>query len=141
MIHSYYFEKFRNYLNRQHKDTENGTSISFLDFKIRRETMRNSRLHFTANRPLAEFLPCLEASSQSHINTACCLATQSIQTLLKLFHQEIDKLNTIYGYHKSFVDFCMKKYLDKVFIKKELVLKSSKDELIFVLPFSGKKSL
>ena len=38
------------------------------------------------------------------------------------FHQEIDKLKTIFennGYPKSFVDFCIKKYLDKVFIKKE----------------------
>ena len=38
------------------------------------------------------------------------------------FHEEIDKLKTIFennGYPKSSVDFCIKKYLDKVFIKKE----------------------
>ena len=60
------------------------------------------------------------------------------------FHQEIDKLKTILennGYSKSFVDFCMKKYLDKVFIKKEVVLKASKKELICILPFLGKKSM
>ena len=54
------------------------------------------------------------------------------------FHQEIDKLMTIFennGYPKSFVDFCIKKYLDKVFIKKEVVLKASKKELICKLPF------
>ena len=60
------------------------------------------------------------------------------------FHQEIDKLKTIFennGYPKSFVDFCIKKYLDKVFIKKEVVLKASKKELNCVLPFLGKKSM
>ena len=60
------------------------------------------------------------------------------------FHQEIDKLKTIFennGYPKSFVDFCIKNYLDKVFIKKEVVLKASKKELICVLPFLGKRSM
>ena len=57
---------------------------------------------------------------------------------------KIDKLKTIFennGYPKSFVDFCIKKYLDKVFIKKKVVLKASKKELICVLPFLGKKSM
>ena len=60
------------------------------------------------------------------------------------FHQEIDKLKTIFennSYPKSFVDFCIKKYLDKVFIKKEVVLKASKKELICILPFLGKRSM
>ena len=60
------------------------------------------------------------------------------------FHQEIDKLKTIFknnGYPKSFVHFCIKKYLDNVFIKKKVLLKASKKELICVLPFLGKKSM
>ena len=59
------------------------------------------------------------------------------------FHQEIDKLKTVFennGYPKNFVDFCIKKYLDKFFIKKEVVLKASKKELLCVCPsFSWKK--
>ena len=38
------------------------------------------------------------------------------------FHQEIDKVKTVFennSYPKSFVDFCIKKYVDKVFIKKQ----------------------
>ena len=57
----------------------------------------------------------------------------------ELFYQEIDKLKTIFennGYPKSFVDLCM-----KVFMKKEVVLKASKKELICILPFIGNKSL
>ena len=58
------------------------------------------------------------------------------------FHQEIDKpIFENNGYPKSFADFCIKKYLDKVFIKKKVVLKASKKELICVLPFLGKKSI
>ena len=39
------------------------------------------------------------------------------------------------GYHQTFVNFCIKKYLDKVFIKKEVVLKATKKELMCALPF------
>ena len=62
----------------------------------------------------------------------------------ELLHQEINKLKSIFennGYPKSFVNWCIKKYLDKIFIKKEVVLKASKKELICVLSFLGKKSL
>ena len=49
--------------------------------------------------------------------------------LCSKFSSGIDKLQIIFennDYPKSFVDFCIKKYLDKVFIKKEVVLKASK---------------
>ena len=59
----------------------------------------------------------------------------------ELFHQEIDKLNTIYSYPKIFVDFWIKKDLHKAFTKKELVLKASKKELICVLRLIGKNSM
>ena len=62
----------------------------------------------------------------------------------ELFYHEIDKLMTISennGYLKSFVGLCIKMYFDKVFIKKEVVMKASKIELICVLSFIGKKSL
>ena len=59
----------------------------------------------------------------------------------EIFHKEIVKLKAVYGYPKSFVDFCIRKYSDNIFIKKKLVLKASKKELIYVLPFTGKKSL
>ena len=60
---------------------------------------------------------------------------------LECFHQEIDKLKTIFknnGYPKSSLDFCIKKHLDKVLIKKEVVLKVSWKELICALPLLEK---
>ena len=93
------------------------------------------------------FLPTLEVSFRSHIKTACCFTLLhrafELCSNFERFHEEIDKLKTIFennGYPKSFVDFCIKKYLDKVFIKKKVVLKASKKELICVLSFLGKKS-
>ena len=56
----------------------------------------------------------------------------------------MDKLKAIFennGYFKGFVDFCIKKYVENFFIKKEVVLKASKKELICILPFIGNKSL
>ena len=67
-----------------------------------------------------------------------------LSSKFNLFPREIDKPETIFennSYPKSFVDFCIKTYLDKAFIEEEVVLKASKKELISVLPFIGKKSL
>ena len=60
-------------------------------------------------------------------------------TNFELFHQKIDKLKTIFktnGHPKSLADLCIKKYLDNVFIKKEVVRITSKMELISFLPFN-----
>ena len=45
------------------------------------------------------------------------------------------------GCSKNFAGLCIKKYLDKVFTKKEVVLKASKNEIIYALHFIRKKSL
>ena len=58
------------------------------------------------------------------------------------FHQEIDKLKTIFennGYPKSLVDFCIKKYLDKVFIKKESSTESLEKRTYLRPSFSWQK--
>ena len=63
-------------------------------------------------------------------------------TNFERFHQEIDKLKTIFennGYPKSFVDLCIKKYLDKVFIKKEISTESLEKRTYLRPSFSWKK--
>ena len=73
----HHIEKFQNYLNRQHKnikfttETENENSFSFLDIKITRDN--NKFMTSVYRKPSAEFLPTLEVSFRSHINTTCCL--------------------------------------------------------------------
>ena len=96
-------------------------------------TIASSPLQFTINGPLAKFLSTFPSSSQSYINTTCCLpSTQSKERCsnFELYHQETDKKKTILennGYPKRFVDFCIKTLSDKVFIKKT----ASKKELYF----------
>ena len=45
------------------------------------------------------------------------------------------------GYPISFIDKCVKRFLDKVFIEKKTFLTASKKQLVCVLPFIGKNSL
>ena len=74
----HHIEKFRSYLNRQHKnirftsEIENENSVSFIVIKISRDNNKFTT-SVTTKQPLAEFLPNLKASSRSHINTTCCL--------------------------------------------------------------------
>ena len=60
------------------------------------------------------------------------------------FHKEIIFLKDIFlknGYPTSFIDKCLKKFLDQLFIKKPQVLTVEKKTLTLVLPFLGNLSL
>ena len=62
----------------------------------------------------------------------------------ELFHQEILNLKDIFkrnGYPGNFIDVCIKRYLNQVFIEKKIYALAPKKELVCVLPFIGKKSL
>ena len=62
----------------------------------------------------------------------------------ELFHQEILNLKDIFkrnGYPGNFIDACIKRYLNQVFIDKKIYALAPKKELVCVLPFIGKKSL
>ena len=59
------------------------------------------------------------------------------------FHREIETLKSIFkhnNYPQNFVNQCIKKFLNKLFIKKDLNFMVSKRELTFVLPYLGKLS-
>ena len=45
------------------------------------------------------------------------------------------------GYPGNFIDACIKRYLNQVFIDKKIYALAPKKELVCVLPFIGKKSL
>ena len=62
----------------------------------------------------------------------------------ELFHQEILNLKDIFkrnGYPGNFIDVCIKRYLNQVFIDKKTYALAPKKELVCMLPFMGKKSL
>ena len=149
----HHIAKFQNYLNHQHKnikftsETENKNSISFLDIKITRDNnkfMISVYCKPTFSGVFTNFGSFIPKSYKYNLLFTLLHRAFKLCSNFERFHQEIDKLKTIFennGYPKSFVDFCIKKYLDKVFIKKKVVLKTSKKELTCVLPFLGKKSM
>ena len=62
----------------------------------------------------------------------------------ELFHKEIENLKNIFGkngYPLNFTDFCIKKYLNNLYVKKDVCLLAPKKQLTCVLPFFGEKSL
>ena len=59
------------------------------------------------------------------------------------FHFEIEKLKEILssnGYSNKFIDKSILKFMNKLYIKKPVVLTVSKKQLYLVLPFMGKMS-
>ena len=121
--------------------------MSFLDIKISRD---NNKFTTSVSRKptfsgvFTNFGSFIPKSNKYNLLFTLLHRAFKLCSDFELLHQEIDKLKIIFesnGYPKSFVDFCIKKYLDKVFIKKEVVLKASKNELICVLLFIVKKSL
>ena len=127
-------EKFRNYLNKQHKNItftseieENG-SLSFLDIKVSREnnTFVASDIY---KRGLIETL--------LHRSFRLCSNYEN-------FHQEIETLKSILkhnSYPHNLVNHCIKKFLNKLFVQRGLNFMVPKRELICVLPYLGKASL
>ena len=59
------------------------------------------------------------------------------------FHSEIQKLKEILlsnGYSNKFIDKCISKFVNKLYIKKPVLLIVPKKQLYLVLPFMGKMS-
>ena len=144
----HHIKKFQNYLNRQHKnirftsEIEHENSISFLDIKISWDNNKFTTSVYrkpTFSGVLTNFGNLFPKSYKHNLLFTLLHRAFKLCLNFEIFHQEIDKLRTIFknnGYPKSFfVDLFIKKYLDKVFIKKEVVLKASKKEPICVLPF------
>ena len=122
----------------------NENSISFLDIKITRD---NNKFMISVHRKptfsgvFTNFGSFIPKSYKYNLLFALLRRAFKLCSNFERFHQETDKLQTIFennGYSKSFADFCIKKYLDKVFIKKKVVLTASKKVLVCILPFLGK---
>ena len=144
----HHIKKFRNYLNCQNKnirftsETENENSILFFDIKI---SMGNNKFTTSVYHKqtfsgvfisFGDFIP---KSYKYNLLFTLLHRAFKLCSNFELFHQKIDKLKIIFqynGYPKSFVDFGIKEYLDKFFMKKEVVLKAFKKEFICVFPFS-----
>ena len=125
----HHIEKFQNYLNRQHKsikftsETENENCISFLHIKITRGNnifMISVYRKPTFSEVFTNFGSFIMKLYKYNLLFTLLYRAFKLCSNFERFHQEIDKLKTIFennSCRKSFVDFCIKKYLDKVFKK------------------------
>ena len=148
MIHSYFFARNITSKNCQHNnikftsETENKNSILFLDIKITRDNNKfitSVYCKLTFSRVFTNFGSFIPKSYKYNLLFTLLHRGFKLCSNFERFHLEIDKLKTIFennGYPKSFVDLCIKKYLDKVFIKKETSTKSLEKRIYLRLSFS-----
>ena len=146
-------EKFRNYLNKQYKnikftsEIEEYGSLSFLDIKISREN--NKFVTSVYRKPtftgvftnFESFVP--DIYKRGLIET---LLHRSFRLCSNYenFHREIETLKSILkhdSYPHNLVNYCIKKFLNKLFVQRGLNFMVPKRELICVLPYLGKASL
>ena len=96
-----------------------------------------SKLEKTANS-LPQFVASLHSVPNSYKYALIFILLRKVFTLcfnIKLFHQHL-KRN---GYPVNISDICIKKNLDKLYVKKVVHLRAPKKQLTCVLPILGKK--
>ena len=57
------------------------------------------------------------------------------------FHQEISTMYSVFksnDYPKNFVKFCIKNFLDKLFVKKKVNLTVPTLQIVCLMPYTGK---
>ena len=148
-----HIEKFRTYRNCQQpnikftSEIEEYNCMSFLDIKITREFKSFSTSVYrkpTFSGVFTNFDSFIPLSYKTGLIWSLLYRAFSLCSSFELLHQEILKEKDICkrnSYPISFIDKCVKRFLNKVFVEKNFFLTASKKQLVCVLPFIGKKSL
>ena len=148
-----HIENFRCYLNCQHPnikftfEIEENNSILFLDIKITRVTNSFSTSIYrkvTFSGVFTNFESFIPGSYKSNLIFTLLFRAFKLCSNFELFHQEILNLKDIFkrnGYSYNFIDVCIKRFLNNIFIDQKVYALAPKKELVCVLPFFGKKSL
>ena len=141
---------FVDYMNSKHKninfsfETEKDGQMPFLDVNVFRENGK-----FVANVYRKETFTGVYTNFSSFIplerkfRLVCTLLHRSFYLFsgMSKFHFEIEKLKEILlsnGYSNKFIDKCILKFMNKLYVKKLVMLTVLKKELYLVLPFMGK---
>ena len=127
-------------------EKEQNNCFSFLDVKVIREDNDFTNLvypkpffsgictHFDSYMPL---------SYKSSLVSTIIFRSFTICSDMPKFHQEICKIKDIFiknVYGESFLDKCVKIFLNKVFIPKRIIQTAEKKHLAIVLPFMSTTS-
>ena len=127
-----HFEKFKNYLNKQHKnikfksESEENGSLSFLDINITRENNRFVASVYrkpTFSGAFTNFESFIPEMHKRRLIETLLHRIFRLCSSYKNFHREIETLGSILkhnNYPQNFLNQCIKKFLNKLFIKKDL---------------------
>ena len=146
-------KKFLRFMNSRHKnirftyEEEENDTLAFLDIKItrspegfttsvyRKKTFSGVYLNFGSFLPM-DYKKGLIATLLHRTFMVCSDYVR--------FHEEVNKLKVIWqknGFPLFFIDRCIKKFLDKLFVKKTADSSQKKKEVIFPMVFLGKITL
>ena len=128
-------------------EMEMNNSLSFLDIKIVRENNKFTTSVYrkpTFSGVFTNFESFIPNSYKYALIFTLLHRAFKLCSNFELLHQEIENLKNIFrnnGHSVNFSDFCIKKYLNNLHVKKKVYLLAPKKRLTCVPQFLGKKSL
>ena len=144
--------KFVDYMNHQHPnlkftfEVEQNNSFSFLDVKICRENDRFTTSIYrkpTFSGVFTHFDSFIPTSYKHGLVNTLIFRCFKICSSYEKIHNEIVSLKDILkhnSYPKNFIDNCIKKIFDKLYVSKKVYQTAEKKSLLIVLPFLGRLS-
>ena len=143
---------FIDYMNSKHKninfsfETEKDEQMPFLDVNVFREngkfvtTVYRKEIFTGVYTNFSSFIPLEHKFGLVYtlLHRCFCLVSD-----ISKFHFETEKLKEILlanGYSNKFIDKCISKFMNKLYIKKPVTLTVPKKQLYLVLPYMGKMS-
>ena len=146
-------KNFVDYMNSRHPnikftfELEQNDTFSFLDIKISRD-QSNSFSTSVFRKPtfsgvFTNFSSYMPKTYKLGLVYTLIFRCFNLCSSYENFHKEISELKEIFkknGYPSDFIDFCIKKFLNKLYTKKQVYLTAEKKKLLIVLPFLGSLS-
>ena len=144
--------KFHKYINSRHKnmkftfEIEESNKLAFLDVLVTREATFCTSLYRkpTFSGLYSNFKSFMPDSYKKGLIFTLLHRAFVLCCDWNKFHLEVCFLKEIFRknlFPENFTDCCIKTFLDKIFITKDLVTTVPKKEIRICLPFLGKKSL
>ena len=140
-------------MNLKHKNikftfkTEDSNSFSFLDMKITRKHKRFVTSIFrkaTFSGVFINYDSFIFYTNKIGLVHTLLFRFFKVCSSMENFHIEVEYLRSIFkcnNYPVNIIDQCIKKFLDKFYVPKQMVPTALKRELLVVLSFLGKFSL
>ena len=141
--------KLVNYMNSKHKnikftfETEDSNNFSFLEVKITRFVTSIFR-KATFSGVYTNYDSFILETYKIGLVHTLLLRFFKICSSMENVHIEVEHLRSIFkcnNYPVNIIDQCIKKFLDKLYVPKQIVLTVPKKQLLVALPFLGTFSL